>query len=54
MKKQPKEINYEILRKVPTQKRREIISNVLHKHHTVSEIVRMGLFLEYFLKKEAR
>lgn len=53
MKKQPKEINYEILKKVPYQKRREIISNVLSKPHTLSETIRMGLFLEYLLKEEA-
>jgi site-specific DNA-adenine methylase len=53
MKKQPKEINYEILRKVPFQKRREIISNVQHKPNTISECVRMSLCIERLAKKEA-
>jgi len=57
MKKQPKEINYEIskiLKSVPTLKRKEIISSLLHKQDEISEKVEIGLFLEQLAKKEAR
>lgn len=53
MKKQPNEINYEILRKVPTQKRREIITS-LYKSPEISELVEMGLYIEQSVKEEAR
>ena len=50
----PHKIDYEMLKKLPQDVRREIIANLTSKPPTRSEITRMGIYLEAFYKANAK